>query len=275
MFISIINDCNDQNAMNRQGTRAASFFNAPVSTLGVSDFGHEGSGELEAAGNLIDTLDASEAGEGVILVNVANRHGKGKKWPNGTPFGYFYFRDTLIISTIDGYCLSLIKKMKLTDTINVLDVPTVMDEAIKQELYPAEFRQVVVDTQFRSYEFIPRVAKWLKAGVKLPSTPMPIEQIETAPDCIWWVDNFGNCVTTLFPEDIGFEAGKKIKTVFGEITCYNRLKDVPNGETALIIGSSGMGNRRFIGFVIQGKSAAAKYGVKTGMLLFESATPTA
>ncbi len=268
MFVSILNDCNDQNAMNRQATRAASFFNAPVSTLGLTDFGTEGSGEIEAAGNLIETLDASEAGEGVILVNVANRHGKGKKWPNGTPFGYFYFRKTLIISTIDGYCLSLIKKMKLTDTIHVLDVPTVMDAMIAKGLYPAEFRQLVVDSQFRSFEFIPRVAKWLKDGVELPSEPLAIADIETMPDCIWWVDNFGNCFTSIFPEDIGFEAGKKVKTAFGEINCYNRLKDVPNGETALIIGSSGFGNQRFLDLVIQGKSAAKAFNIKTGMSLF-------
>jgi len=269
MFISIINDCNDQNAMNRQATRVASFFEAPVSTIGVTDFGTEGSGELEAAGNLIDTLDACEAGEGVILVNVANRHGKGKKWPNGTPFGYFYYKKTLIISTIDGYCLSLIKKMGLTDKINVFDIPTVMDSVIEKGLYPKELRHIVVDSQFRSYEFIPRAAKWLKDGVELPTTPMPIAEIEDVPACIWWVDNFGNCVTSLFPEDIQFEAGKKVKTAYGEFTCYNRLKDVPNGETALIVGSSGIDARRFIGFVIQGKSAAKTYGIKTGMNLFE------
>jgi len=269
MFISIINDCNDQNAMNRQATRVASFFEASVSTIGVSDFGTTGSGEIEAAGNLIDTLDACEAGDGVILVNVANRHGKGKKWSNGTPFGYFYYKKTLVISTIDGYCLSLIKKMKLVETVHVLDVPTVMDVVIEKGLYPKELRHIVVDSQFRSYEFIPRVAKWLKDSVELPSEPMAMADFENIPNCIWWVDNFGNCVTSLFPEDIQFEAGKKMKTVFGEITCYNRLKDVPNGETGLIVGSSGIGNRRFIGLVIQGKSAAKAYNIKTGMLLFE------
>jgi hypothetical protein len=76
-------------------------------------------------------------------------------------------------------------------------------------------------------------------------------------------------VTSLFPEDINFEAGKKMQTAFGEITCYNRLKDVPNGDTGLIVGSSGIEGRRFIGLVIQGKSAAKTYGIKTGMLLFK------
>jgi hypothetical protein len=268
MFISIINDCNDQNAMNRQATRVASFFEAPVSTIGVSDFGTIGSGEIEAAGNLIDTLDASEAGEGVILVNVANRHGKGKKWPNGTPFGYFYYKKTLIISTIDGYCLSLIKKMKLADTINVFDIPTVMDFVIAQGLHKPEFRRLVVDSQFRSYEFIPRAAKWLKDGVELPTTPMPIAEIEDIPASIWWVDNFGNCVTTLFPEDIDFAPGKKVQTAFGELTCYERLKDVPNSEVGLIIGSSGIENRRFLSVVIQGNSAAKAFNIKTGTPVF-------
>ncbi|MEO8581471.1 MAG: SAM hydroxide adenosyltransferase [Patescibacteria group bacterium] len=265
MFVSIINDCNDQNAMNRQATRVASLFGASVSTLGVSDFGTLGSGEIEAAGNLIDTLDASNSSEGVILVNVANRHGKGKKWPNGTPFCYFYYKKTLIISTIDGYSLSLIKKMKLVDSVQLMDIPTVIDAMIEQGHFDKTYRRLVVDSQFRSYEFIPRVAKWLFDGIAIPSETLSIDQIEDMPDCIWWVDNFGNCVTSLFPEDVGHEAGKKIQTQFGEVMCYQRLKDVPNGETGLIVGSSGIENRRFLGFVIQGKSAAAKYNIKTGM----------
>lgn len=264
MFISIINDCRDQNAMNRQATRVASFFQAPVATLGVSDFGDQGSGELEAAGNLIDTLDACEGREGVVLVNVANRHGKGKKWPNGTPFAYFYYKQTLVVSTIDGYPLSLVKKMKLTDKVQLMDIPTVMDKMIAEKLYPAELRRIVVDSQFRSYEFVPRVAKWLKDGVSIPSTDYSLDNVEDIPHCIWWVDNFGNCVTSLFPEDIGHEPGKKINTQFGEVTCYDRLKDVPNGEVGLIVGSSGIENRRFLGFVIQGKSAAKQFGIKTG-----------
>ncbi len=264
MFVTIINDCNDHNAMNRQATRMATFFNSPVYPLGVSDFGHKGSGEIEAAGNLIDTLDAADGGEGIILMNVAIRHGKGKRFPNGTPFGYFYVGKTLIISSIDGYCLSLAKKFQLTDQIQLMDIPTVMDSVIDQHLFEKEYRQLVVDSQFRSYQFIPRVAKWLKDGVNLPTEKYPMEQVADIPATMWWIDNFGNCVTTLLPEDVKFTPGEKLTTRFGELPMYERLKDVPNGTEACIIGSSGLDHRRFLSFVIQGKSFAAQHGIKTG-----------
>ena len=268
MFVSIINDCSDGNAMNRQASRYASYLNASVFPLGVHDFGDDGNGELEAAGNLIDALDAAGGNKGLIAVNVAVRHGKGKKWPNGTPFGYFHYKNTLVISTIDGYCLSLVKKLGLTKKINLLDAPTVIDQMIGQGNHRKDYRKLVVDSQFRSYEFVPRVAKWLMNGIDLPHEKYPISKVEDAPKAIWWVDNFGNTVTTLMPEDIKFKPGKKIKTKYGTLKCYDRLKDVPNDEAALIIGSWGIDNRRWVSLVIQGRSAAKAFDITSGSLLF-------
>lgn len=250
--------------MNRQATRAASFFNAPVSKLGVTDFGEPGSGEIEAAGNIIDTLDAAQDSPGVLLVNVAIRHGKGKRFPNGTPFGYFTYKDTFVFASIDGYILSLVKKMGLADTLHVFDIPTVMDAMIEKGLFPAEQRELIVDSQFRSYEFLPRVAKWVTDGVEVPSKPHAISEVVDMPNCVWWIDNFGNCITSILPEDIGFEPGKTISTQFGEVTCYKKLKDVPNGEKGLIIGSSGLGLDRFVWLVIQGGNFAKEHNVVTG-----------
>ena len=268
MFVSIITDCCDDNALNRQAVRYMSYLNAPISKIGLTFFSSEGNGELEGAGNLIDTLDATEGKKGLVVVNTAHRDGKGKKWPNGTPFGYFHYKETLVIATIDGYCLSLVKKLNLTKKINLLDVPTVIDSMIKQENYSKEYRKLVVDSQFRSYEFVPRVAKWLMNGIVLPHEKYSIDNVPDAPQAIWWVDNFGNTVTTVMPEDINFKPGKKIKTKYGELPCYDRLKDVPNNEPALIIGSWGIDNRRWVSLVIQGKSAAKEFGITSGSPLF-------
>lgn len=268
MFISVITDCSDDNAMNRQRARLHSYLLAPSSIVKCSFYSNEGSGELEAAGNIIDTLDATGGSPGVIIANTAHRDGKGKKWPNGTPFGYFYYEKTLIIATIDGYCLSLVKKFGLTRSINLLDVPTVISAMIKSGHHKEEYRQLVVDSQFRSYEFVPRVAKWLNDGIKLPYEDYPITEVPDAPKAIWHIDNFGNTVTTLLPDDIGHTPGKKIATRFGDISCYDRLKDVPNGEAALVIGSAGMKNTRFISLLIQGRSAEKEFGIKTGDLIF-------
>jgi len=269
MFTSVITDCSDDNALNRQVTRYTSLLGTPVSVVRLTFFASEGNGELEGAGNLIDTIDATAGAKGVIIVNTAHRDGKGKKWPNGTPFGYFYYKKTLIISTIDGYCLSLAKKFKLTDSIKLTDVPTVIDAMIDKGLHQDKFRKLVVDSQFRSYEYVPRLANWIiNNSVDIPSEEYPISEVPNAPQSIWWIDNFGNTVTTVLPEEIGHSLGKKIKTKYGEFKCYDRMKDVPNGETALIIGSSGLDNDRFVSLIIQGKSAAKEYGIKSGSLLF-------
>jgi len=268
MFISLITDCSDDNALNRQSARLTSYFNAPVSSVRCSFYESEGNGELEAAGNIIDSLDATGGTEGVVIANTAHRDGKGKKWPNGTPFGYFYFKKTLVISTIDGYTLSLVKKFNLTPSIHLLDVPTVIDEMIKRGHHENGNRNLVVESQFRSYEFVPRVAKWITEGIRVPYGEYSIDNVDDAPKAFWHIDGFGNTLTTLLPEEVGHKQGKKIKTRFGEITCYNRMKDTPNGETALIIGSNGIKNQRFVSLFIQGKSAAKEYGIKTGMGLF-------
>lgn len=262
MFVSIINDCRDPNAMNRQVVRAAQLFNLPVSPVGVTN-------DIEAAGNLIDTLDASEGKEGVILVNVAPRHGKAKKWPNGTPFGFVQYKDTFIFPTVDGLCLSLLKKLDLASEVKVFDIPTVIDLMIKRGELPEEKRTLIVDSQFRSYEFLPRVAKWYTSGQDIPADTLSLSELLTAPQAVWWVDNFGNCKTTMLPEEIGWEPGKKILTKFGEIPCYYRLKDVPDNEPGLIVGSSGIGTRRFIELVVQGRSCADRFGITSGSVLIE------
>lgn len=257
MFASIINDCRDPNAMNRQVVRAAGLFQCAVSPVGVSS-------DLEAAGNLIDTLDASGGAPGVILVNVAPRHGKAKKWPNGTPFGHVQYQDTHIFSTVDGLSLSLLFKLGLATTVEVYDIPTVINQMIAGHELDAQLRTRIVDSQFRSYEFLPRVAKWHLNGKQLPVTSHALSEFLPAPAAIWWVDNFGNCKTTLLPEEIQHSPGTILTTRFGNIPCYARLKDVPDNEPGLIVGSSGIHNRRFVELVVQGKSAAERYQITPG-----------
>lgn len=271
MFVTVINDCLDDNVKGRVGTRIAALFGTPPTFVGVggrlqSDNAADPA-EYEAAGCLIDVLDAAEDAAGVVLVNVANRHAKGKKWPNGTPFGYFYVENKLVVSTIDGLSLSLIKKLKLTDTIQLLDIPALVKHLVGEKVISQELADHITHTQFRSFEFQPRVAKWLSDGINVPYTQYSILNTPDAPPAIWYIDNFGNTKTTILPHDIDFIPGKKVQTPFGVVRCYERLKDVPNHETALIIGSSGYKNQRFIEFVVQGLSAAERYNLHIGSQL--------
>ncbi|HOZ56049.1 MAG: hypothetical protein BWY51_00297 [Parcubacteria group bacterium ADurb.Bin316] len=246
MFITVINDCADHNARGRQLTRLSSLFNCPINFIGVNS-------DLEAAGNLIDVLDAAGNAQGVILVNVAPRHGEAKKWHNGTPFGYFKFKNILIVSSIDGLTLSLIKKLKLAKNINVLDLKKCAVIALKKRLISKNEADTILATQFRSFDFLPRVAFWLAKKIKMPAEKFSISEIADAPNTIWWIDNFGNCKTTLLANEI--EKIKRLNKKFARLPFYRRLKDVPDKKTAVVIGSSGIGKSRFLEIIKQGGNA--------------------
>ncbi len=266
MYVTIINDCHDPVTMNRQVVRAATFFPAThISPVAVGNYA-----DLEASGAIIDTIDAAMDEPGIILVNVAPRHGKAKKWPNGTPFGHIQYQNTHIFTTVDGATTSLVYKYGLAKEIEVYDIPTVLDAMIKKDKLPEHLRAPITNTQFRSYEFLPRVANWVMHGIELPSETHPLSDFLPAPLAVWYVDNFGNCKTTAWPSDISHVAGSKIKTRWGELMCYDRLKDVPNGEPGVIIGSSGYRDHRFIEIVVQGASAATHFNIKVGDNLLDA-----
>ena len=253
MNIAIINDCKDENAKGRQLVRASSLLNATVNFIGVSN-------ELEASGNIIDVLDAHGNSAGIILVNVAPRNGKAKKHANGTPFGYFWYKRTLIVSSIDGYTLSLVKKLQLTKFINVLDIPETLEVLIKSGNLPKNLKSHIISTQFRSYEYLPRIAAFIFKHKKVKSEKVNISEIPDSPNAIWWVDNFDNCKTTILPEEI-------INTNIKKLKYFSRLKDVPNKKSALITGSSGLGDKRFLEIVVQGGSASKYFNLQSGSLL--------
>lgn len=260
MYVTIINDCHDPVTMNRQVVRAATLFPAThISPVAVGNFA-----DLEASGAIIDTIDAAMDEPGIILVNVAPRHGKAKKWENGTPFGHVKYQNTHIFSTVDGATLSLIHKYGLAQTVEVYDIPTVLDAMITHGKLAEHLRSPITNTQFRSYEFLPRVAKWYMNGLEIPHEVQPLTEFLPAPLSVWYIDNFGNCKTTAWVEDLGHEAGKKLNTPWGELTCYNRLKDVPNREPGIIVGSSGYRDHRFLEIVVQGISASKHFGIKVG-----------
>ncbi len=235
MNITIINDCKDENAKGRQLARIGSIFQCPTNFVGVSS-------ELEAAGNIIDILDANGDKSGIILVNVAPRNGKAKKHKNGTPFGYFWYKKTLVVSSIDGLTLSLVKKLKLTKFINVLDIPETLEILIKNKLLSSDLKGYIIGSQFRSYNFLPRIAFYIFKNKEIKSNKISVEEISDVPIAIWWVDNFGNCKTTILLEDI-INKKNNLQNRIKDLNYYLKLKDVPDKKTALIIGSSGLGKK--------------------------------
>lgn len=241
MFAAIINDSRDDNAMGRQATRVAALLGYPVITVGVKS-------DLEAAGNLVDLLDAANGQRGVVLVNVAPRNGAAKRWPNGTPFGYFLYKKTVVVSSLGGLTLSLASKLG----------------AIREATLIEDARPVARMSQFRSFELLPRYGADLLRGKKLAGRSFDLGEVPLPPKAVWSIDCFGNVKTTLLPGEIGFRAGATIQTRFGALTCCDRLKDVPNKKAGLIIGSSGLGDARFLEIVVQGVSAAEHFDLTIG-----------
>jgi len=265
MNITIINDCQDDNAVGRQAARASSLIGGNVSYIRVSD-DLKGIGTLEASGNLLDVLDAYEDFPGVILVNVAPRSGDAKKWKNGTPFGYFRYKNVLVVASVDGYTLSLVKKFKLIKEVKVLDIPTVISRFVSEGIISRSVGDRIIDSQFRSYDFLPRVAAYLLKNFEIESEKHSIDSFDNVPDSVWWIDNWGNCKTTILEKEIS----KKdvIETRFGSVRLFDRLKDVPNKELGLIVGSSGFGEDRFLELVIQGENVSKKLNIYSGDLIF-------
>lgn len=259
-----ITDCRDDNTQGRLEARLATLFtDSNIVFVGVRD-------DIEAAINLVDIIDAYDGQPGTVLVNVAPRNGEAqKKWPNGTPFGHFKIDNLNIFTTIDGYILSLVQKLLHHDiTVDVYDIPTVVPHMIG---ITDEQREHIVNTQFRSFDYLPRLAAHIMAGQDLPKTDT-FKQVPIMPNAVCWVDSFGNLKTNVLPEEVGFEVGKHVVVRVSankqlRLPCYNRLKDIPDNTVAFTIGSSGLGDKRFLEIMQQGKSAAYALGVGSGTMI--------
>lgn len=246
--------------MGRQATRFASLIEAPVVPVGVDS-------DLEAAGNLIDMLDAAGGDMGAIIANVAPRNHSTKAKDNGSQFAYFYYQDTLVIATVEGLTLSLVRKLFLTEFIHVFSIEELASKVGDKIGWGEDNLDRIVNTQFRSYEALPHLAKYLLGGGSIPYTQMSTAELEPPPRTIWWVDNFGNCKTTILPYEVNFAVGKFLSSRVGEFNYYQALKDVPLGEKAAVIGSSGIHNTRLLELTLQGDNLALQNNLSVGMKL--------
>jgi len=98
-------------------------------------------------------------------------------------------------------------------------------------------------------------------GNQLPSSPYSLEEIPDLPKAIWHIDNFGNCKTTLTTHDLA--PGTNL-TRFGDFPFHEQLRNVPDKMPALIQGSSGIANTRFLELVMQQANFATVHSAKIG-----------
>lgn len=264
MFTTIITDCWGENEKGRQIARYNSLGLGPTDLIGISsDFSNDAT--IEGGADVIDIIDASAGKKGNIILNVAPR-GNKKDGGNGTHFAYYYYKSTLLITTVKAYCLSFIKKFDLVNSVQVVELSEVLNYVFREGLIDRYQKDYIVKSQFRSFDFVPKLARWLADGVNVPSDKMDLKSIPMPPDCIWHIDAFGNAKTSILSRDVGFKPGEKVKTNFGTYKFYLRLKDVPQGETAIYVGSSGFEDGRFLEIATQGieGSAADTLKIKTG-----------
>lgn len=256
MFATIINDCRDENARGRQESRLASLLpQAALSFVGVDS-------DLEAGVQLIDILDATEGREGLVLVNVAPRGGHSTQWENGTPFGYFYYHRTLVIASVDGFTLSAVRALGLTESVELLDTHTGAAAMLAAGFIDSLAAEQLPGTQFRSFDFLPRIGAFLLPGNTAPTTTYSLSNTPDLPQAIWHIDNFGNCKTTLTATDLS--GASALATRFGTLPYHEHLRDVPDGTAALVQGSSGLRQHRFLELVMQRKNFADAHRAHIG-----------
>lgn len=258
--VTVINDCRDENARGRQLARLAALFpGSHISFVGVEN-------DVEAGLHLVDVIDSLDGKPGIILVNVAPRNGQGKKWENGVPFGAIKYSQAVVFTTISQATLSpLAKVAPPSTTIRIFDLPKVIPRLTAD---PAR-QEHIRTSQFRSYEFLPRLAAAYLRGISLPAEIKPLMNLAQGDQMvIAYIDCFGNAKTTIFPEEIGFKPDIEIRLQIGDspqaIRCYHRLKDIPDNVLGLVIGSSGLGQQRFLEIMVQGGSAGALLKARIG-----------
>ncbi len=279
--VAHVNDCADDDARTRLTARSSELLGRFAGFTGVTT-------DLEGAGGIINALDAlSGAGhpksrkhKNVILANVAPREGEAaKRNENGSPFCYFWHQGTLVVTTVDGLSLSLVKKFGLTKKVHVLDTKKALALFRRKGMITPEEEGRIGSTQFRSYEFSPRVAAYVLRYGGIPGAEQrKIQDIPDAPAAVWLVDQFakyGNCKTTVTLEDVAIDTSDtsksphgSITTRFGKLPFFPRLKDALEGTPCIVVGSSGLGKRRFLEIVIKGGNAAQALGLSSGDEIF-------
>lgn len=263
--VVVITDCQCANAALRQSMAWVNFAGTdqPNNPFAIT-------GDIDGAGMLVDALVESRGLPWVIFCQSAPRDYESQKKRNGSPFGYFWYRETLVIASLDGYMLSLAKRLGfITSAADVreMNIAEVLASRVTEGELTENEASMILRSQFRSLKFAPRAAGWILAGAKIPTRRLDFCRIPDFGNRVWWIDNFGNCKTSIRRSDVGYKEQNTLRTTIGELPCIYDLRSVPEGQQAATIGSSGPEGDEFIEFVVQGKncgSAAKRFGLKVG-----------
>lgn len=271
---AIVTDCADANAAGRQTIEFQRLLGITPAIVGVDSF--EG---LEVGGTMLDLLDRARYGSlaspeqtGVILGNAAPRSEDLRTHHNnGTPFCHFMAGKLIVAMTFEARSLALMRDNDVTDKVHLMDIPTVTEAVVEAGILKPEQAHKITNTQFRSLEFLPLVARLLRDGVEVPSVEQSLDHLPSVDNLAWLVDNFGNIKTTIPASSVSFAEGEEVVLANGATAVrHTRLADVPRGEIALTSGSSGYGDRRFLELAISKGNAAAELEMAIGSTVLKS-----
>lgn len=261
----VITDCHCANAVLRQFMVWQNFAGtAPPAVISIT-------GDIDGAGMLVDALVEARREPWVIFCQSSPRDTSSADSDNGSPFAYFWYENTLVIASVAGRMLSLAKELGFIDrgsSVQVMDVSEVVDHMVYElKMFDGVEGRQIKHSQFRSLKFAPQAVGWILGNIKFPTTELPLAKIPDFGKRIWWIDNFGNCKTSLRDNHVHWFEGRILRTSLGDFPCIKELRAVPEGESAAVMGSSGIEGQEFIELVVQGVrsgSAAKKYELRIG-----------
>ena len=263
--VSVINNCRDHNARGRQESR----IHAELLRVGIiplcTYIGYKH--PLEAAMNLIDQIDALGEEMGTVGVNGAPRNGTAHRYENGALFCCFQYKKIWVLATLDSEILSLVRKLGLVKSVFVIHTKDTVARMAKDGFIAQSLCDEIAESQFRSFEFVPRVLAYVFTGHRVCCTEAPIETVVgNPPPAVALIDCFGNCKTTVLAEEL--PRGAEVETAWGSLPYYPQLKSVPDGVGAIVKGSSGLPGKRFAEIVVNGGSAAERFNITVGDRIF-------
>lgn len=232
----------------------------------------------EAGHCVVDILGRPSPFQTVILANAAPRRDNDRDkagWHNGTPFGHVWIEGRLVVSTIGGFALSLLKKVRCGDLIiqrtDIAEVAPLLTSDHEEQTWLAS-------TQFRSLDYVPRLAAALLAKkVQIPSHNYT--EIPDLGDRVVYVDRpfrnvkLGLCLQDLI--DRGFDLEKPFSIQAHARTFVTHfypggLTTIPEAQIGLVVGSSGWGHPRqskLLELQIKKGTAATALQVEAGDLI--------
>lgn len=258
MKINIFTDCIDPEAASRQVSRYEAFFpEANAHCYGVRT-------DIEMAGCILGQIDAMRVADepAIIVGNIAPR--EDRRYENGAPFCFTWIGKILIVGTPPAFGLCQ-KFNLLKESVYQTNTTEVCNHFLS-----GEEELLASKTQFRSFEYVPRLVKWIMEGRHVPVASFMTDKF-LFPNQVFVIDSFKNAKTTCTYEDIKPKiVENKIQTIYGLLPFYRTLAEVPDGVLAVIIGSSGYEsvNARLAEIVIQGRSAADELGIVVGTEVF-------